>query len=70
MKYTDVFLLLAIELFSSQREDQESREGGIFPASHQIASLQSKVGLVLLLHDHQASVSCSFPGHILVSSKG
>lgn len=54
---------------SSQREDQEPGEGGVFPSSHQVSPLQFEEGLVSLFHDHQAGVGGSFPGHILVTSK-
>lgn len=62
LRFTDL-----LQLMFSQREDQEPGEGGVLPASHQVASLQSEVGLVPLLHNHQASIGGSFPSHVLVS---
>lgn len=50
----------------SQGENQEAWECGVFPASHQVASLQSEVGLVALLHNHQAGIGGGFSGHVLV----
>lgn len=46
----------------SQGENQEAWECGVLPASHQVASLQSEVGLVALLHNHQAGIGGGFSG--------
>lgn len=53
-----------------QGEDQKPRESGVLPPSHQIPPFQFEVSLVTSLHQHQPGICGSFPGHVLVPSKG
>lgn len=51
-------------------EHQEAGEGGVFPSSHQISSLQFQVRPVSLLHLDQNPVAGRLARHILVAGKG
>lgn len=51
-------------------EHQEAREGGVFPSSHEISSLQFKVCPVSLLHLDQNTIAGCLTRHILVTGKG
>lgn len=51
-------------------EHQEAGEGGVFPSSHEISSLQFKVRPVSLLHLDQNAVAGRLARHILVAGKG
>lgn len=51
-------------------EHQEAGEGGVFPSSHQISSLQFQVRPVSLLHLDQNTVAGGLARHILVAGEG
>ncbi len=49
---------------------RKPREAGVFPAAHQVSSLQFEVGLVSSLHRNQTGVSRCLTRHVLIAGEG
>ncbi len=63
-------LLLNECLYILRGEDEEAGEAGVFPAAHQVSSLQFEVGLVSSLHRNQTGVSRCLTRHVLIAGEG
>lgn len=53
----------------SEREDEKSGEGGIFPSSHEVSSLQFQVESVISLQKQENSVTRRLTSHVLIPSE-
>lgn len=57
------------ETRQSEGKHQESGEGRVLPAAHQVPPLQLEVGSVAFLHLDQDPVAGGLPGHVLVAGE-